>query len=150
MGFQINGTEVVGTSGLSNVASPSFKTLLGNSILGTGNIQDSGADALVFNKVGSYTFASADFNGFVSQSSYAANNPMNQNDSNNRTISGSNLKYSYSSLYGGYCWPIMSREGQGSTQASYCGCSGTWMMKTPNYQEENNNYAILCLWQRIS
>ena len=75
---------------------------------------------------------------------------MNQNDSNNRTKAGSALKHSYYSMYGGYCYPIMSREGQATAQAAYCGCSGTWMMKTPDYREESNSYAILCLWQRIS
>lgn len=150
MGFQINGTEVVGTNGLANVASPSFKTLLGNSILGTGNIQDNGADALGFNTVGSYTFAHADFSGFVTQNSYASNSAMNQNDSNNRTKAGSALKHPYYSSYGGYCYVIMDRAGTSLAQAAYCGCSGTWMMKTPDYREESNSWSILCLWQRIS
>lgn len=150
MGFQINGTEVLGTSGLANVASPSFKTLLGNSILGTGNIQDNGADALDFNKVGSYTFASVHFNGFVSQSSYGANSAMNQGDSSNRTVSGSNLKHHYNSSFGGYSHPILSKQGQSNTSASYMGASGTWMMKTPDYRAESNGLSILCLWQRIS
>ena len=58
MGFQINGTTVLDSSGIQNNAN-SFRTLDGNSILGSGNITDSGpADALLYAKVGVYTWAS--------------------------------------------------------------------------------------------
>ena len=57
MGFQISGTTVLNSSGIQNNAN-SFKTLDGNSILGSGNITDSGpADALIYGKVGVYTWA---------------------------------------------------------------------------------------------
>ena len=58
MNFQINGTTVLDSSGIQNNAN-SFRTLDGNSILGSGNITDSGpADALLYAKVGVYTWAS--------------------------------------------------------------------------------------------
>tara|TARA_R100000231_G_scaffold127137_2_gene97876 strand:+ start:236 stop:703 length:468 start_codon:yes stop_codon:yes gene_type:complete len=58
MGFQINGTTVLDSSGIQNNAN-SFRTLDGNSILGSGNITDSGpADALGYGNVGVYTWAS--------------------------------------------------------------------------------------------
>ena len=58
MGFQISGTTVLDSSGIQNNAN-SFRTLDGNSILGSGNITDSGpADALEYGNVGGYTWAS--------------------------------------------------------------------------------------------
>ncbi|BAQ90232.1 hypothetical protein [uncultured Mediterranean phage uvMED] len=57
MGFQINGTTVLDSNGIQNYTN-SFKTLDGNTILGSGNITDSGpADALIYGKVGVYTWA---------------------------------------------------------------------------------------------
>ena len=57
MGFQINGTTVLDANGIQNYTN-SFKTLDGNTILGSGNITDSGpADALVHGNVGVYTWA---------------------------------------------------------------------------------------------
>jgi len=58
MGFQISGTTVLDSSGIQNNAN-SFRTLDGNSILGSGNITDSGpSDALEYGNVGVYTWAS--------------------------------------------------------------------------------------------
>jgi len=57
MGFQIGGTTVLDSNGIQNNAN-SFKTLDGNSILGSGNITDNGpAEALEYGKVGVYTWA---------------------------------------------------------------------------------------------
>ena len=57
MGFQINGTTVLDSNGIQNYTN-SFKTLDGNTILGSGNITDSGpADAKVHGKIGVYTWA---------------------------------------------------------------------------------------------
>jgi len=57
MGFQVNGTTVLDSNGIQNNVN-SFRTLDGNSILGSGNITDSGpADALIYGRVGVYTWA---------------------------------------------------------------------------------------------
>ena len=107
MGFQINGVEVVGTNGLTNYNN-TFKTLDGNSILGTGNITDNGLDSLEFNKVGSYTVA-------------LTGTAVNQSAS----ISANQLYYFYSSNYGGYSYALMRGTSSSTVTNLYTGLSGT-------------------------
>lgn len=131
MGFQINGTEVLGTSGIVNNAN-SFKTIGGNSILGSGNITDDGASALLFNTIGSYTCASVT-NASIYQTSVAA----------------SSLRTYYRNRYGGYSYVT---ELSGSTTyytTGYHGLSGTWMHKSPYVSATSTQYRA-SLWQRIA
>lgn len=142
MGFQINGTEVLGTSGIVNNAN-SFKTISGTSVLGTGNITDSGsANALLFNTVGSYTCAAKADSGLYQTS-----------------VSATHLYQYYSSSFGGFSYVTMKVIRQQYAVNNYHGLSGTWMHKSP-YLSSANQFSppddvytacyIASLWQRIA
>ena len=110
MGFEINGMPVLdNTYGLVNYTN-SFKTMLGQSLIGSGNIQDTGADAFIYNKIGTYTFAST----------------TGSLGTQRATVAGSSFFSHYSSQFGGYAWPVQSNRGSG-TNLYYA--SGTWALK---------------------
>ena len=141
MGFQINNTEVLGSSGITNNAN-SFKTIQGTSVLGTGNITDSGSAVMNYNVVGSYT-AAAYSHGGLYQSSVAA----------------STLRSYYRSSYDGYSWVVMYVFAATYASSAYLGLSGTWMHKSPYLSSSNHLSApndvssaayISSLWQRIA
>ena len=141
MGFEINGTEVLGTSGIVNNTN-SFKTIGGTSIIGSGNITDDGASALLFNTIGSYSCASLSSSGHY-QTSTAA----------------SNLKTFYRSQYGGFSYVTEHRNKTTYYSTTYHGLSGTWMHKSPFLQSANHYSApddiwyaavVGSLWQRIA
>ena len=131
MGFQINSVEVLGTTGFANYTN-TFKTLDGNSILGSGNITDNGADSLLFNKIGSYTVA-------------MTGNPVNQS----AAVAATALYYYYNSQYGGYSYALMSSTGSSLSSNAYHGLSGTWMSKAPSCSPSAVSLAG-CIWQRIT
>ena len=112
MGFEINGMPVLdNTYGMVNFTN-SFKTLTGQSLLGSGNIQDNGAAALEYNEIGTYTFATN----------------FSQLGTQRATIAASTLSSHYSSSYGGYAWPVQSNR-SGSNVQNLHYASGTWALK---------------------
>ena len=92
MGFEVNGLPVLSnTYGLANYTN-TFKNLTGISVLGSGNIIDTGAAALEYNQIGTYTFAHV-ANGLGTQRS---------------TIAASFLRSPYDSRYGGFGHSVQS------------------------------------------
>lgn len=156
MGFQINGTTVLDSGGIQNNAN-SFRTLDGNSILGSGNITDSGpADALYYGKVGVYTWAN-----YIPPSTSAAVSTVDTTATvaAGGTVAASHIGKGEQHLGFEYFVGIMepsqttgwyntsSISGRPSTHASpiYTGYSGTYRnMLAP----KNGRYASL--WIRIS
>lgn len=141
MGFQINGTEVLGTSGIVNNAN-SFKTLLGQSIIGTGNIQDDGTDVLLFNKVGTFTLGGIDFTGSTT--------PITQSSS---SVSASSL-LSYDRLIGSrlIIYNCLYKAATSTCSTTYSSnLSGTWKSKTSHFgYTSTNTQTVFALFQRIS
>lgn len=129
MGFQVNGTTVLDSSGIQNNAN-SFRTLDGNNILGSGNITDSGpADALSYGNVGVYTWAT-----IIVSSSVGAGS----------TSSANNLGCPYQNLNYNYRQGI-NEPAHSSYTANYSGYSGTWRNML---HDRTNGYQSL--WVRIS
>jgi len=108
-----------------------FKTLVGNDILGSGNIVDNGADALLYNTVGSFTIGGA-------TATY----------SQRATISANNIQHYYRSNYGGYCYGVDDAGSTSTHTNSIHGLSGTWAHKCL-YSAPTGNIHY-SLWQRIS
>lgn len=131
MGFEINGMPILHNNfGLVNYAN-TFKTLLGNSIIGSGNIVDTGSDALLYNTVGSYTVAGT-------QGTYTQRS----------TASSSTLQHYYRSNYGGYCYAVLDDLSTSYHTNSIHGLSGTWAHKCLYSAPSSRVY--YSLWQRIS
>ena len=156
MGFQIGGTTVLDSSGIQNNAN-SFKTLDGNSILGTGNITDSGpADALIYGKVGVYTWAC-----YIPPSTSAAVSTVDTSATvaAGGTVSASHIGKGEQNLSFEYFMVVMepsmttgwyntsSNAGRPSRHASsvYTGYAGTYRNMLT---EKKGRYASL--WIRIS
>ncbi len=142
MGFQINGTEVLGPNGIQNAVSPSFKTLVGQSITGTGNIQDDGDDLLLFNKVGTYTIGGLLLTTSLSQSASAVSASsivsMKWANSSGTIYAVMNSRYYFTSGY--------------ASNAYTGGLAGTWKSKNTNIGDvaANLNACFCGLFQRIS
>ena len=157
MGFQINGTTVLDSNGIQNYTN-SFKTLDGNSILGSGNITDSGpADALDYGKVGVYTWSN--YLPPVNSGQAVSNVDSTATVAAGGTVAASHIGKGEQHLGFEYFVGIMepsqttgwyntsSISGRPSTHASpiYTGYSGTYRnMLAP----KNGRYASL--WIRIS
>ena len=110
MGFEVNGLPVLSnTYGLANYTN-TFKTLTGQSLLGSGNIQDTGAGSLKYNEVGTYTFAQT----------------LGTLGTQRAPVAGSSFLSHYDSRFGGYAWPVQSSAGSLSN-IHYA--SGTWALK---------------------
>lgn len=132
MGFEINGMPILHNNfGLVNYTN-TFKTLLGNNIIGSGNIVDNGADALLYNTVGSYTIGGT--SGTYSQRG---------------TVAANAIYHYYNSAYGGFCYAVKSSASTSYHSNSVHGLSGTWAHKCLYSAATSGNY-FYSLWQRIS
>ena len=144
MGFQINGTEVLGTSGIVNNAN-SFVNIGGTSVIGTGNITDTGSDALAWNTVGSYSVSGyGDPNvqlGVITQTSGGSNNTG--------AVSASDLY-----VWSNQGWGVIYGCGDQQTFQSYGSnthhhLSGTWKHKAYRLAPRSGRM-YFSLFQRIS
>ena len=139
MGFQINGTEVLGSNGIVNHAN-SFVTIGGTSVIGTGNITDTGSDALGWNTVGSYTVAG-----------YGANsNQLSAIDQSGSYAASSLYVYfnqSWGVIYG--CGTYITYQTHQSN--THHNLSGTWKHKCRRMAPRSSGGRMyFSLWQRIS
>jgi len=138
MGFQINGTEVLGSNGIVNHAN-SFVTIGGTSVAGTGNITDTGSDALGFNTVGSYTVAGYGESGQTAE--------IDQTGS----FAASNL-WAYTNA----AWNVTYTIGAYVTYQTHSSnadhnLSGTWKHKCRRVVPRTSGGRLyFTLWQRIS
>ena len=180
MGFQINGTEVLGSSGIQNVASPAFKTLNGQSILGSGNVPDFYGESLEHNKVGSFTVAShRATNQYVATPT--VNTKASQAELYNMTSAapfygGNSGRYvgvytgnfAASQLYGSvetytsggtgqfviaidfYSRSSVSSNLATGTAAPYYNISGTWKLKVPQLAFASTSFDTPGLFQRVA